>query len=313
MGVISIKSGRSIEDWDRTFNRWAQGPSQSEQEKCDNAVRMVFDAIGAHQGLRNRDIKVFAQGSYRNRTNVRLDSDVDVCVLCMDTFFPDYDFVPNVNSSTLGFADATYSFDELKRDVEAALVAKFGRQAVTRGDKAFDIKENTYRVAADVVPTFEGRLYYRNSYGTLSYHSGTVLECTSNRRRINNWPEQHYANGVQKHQQTDRQFKKKVRCLKNLCNTMADAKIESAEKMASFLLESLVYNCPNSVFTHDTHYEDMRAAIAYLWSKTKDDTEGEDMVEVNDIKYLFRVTQPWKRAEVHQFLFDAWVYVDFEN
>lgn len=313
MGVISIKSDRSIEDWDNTFNHWAQGPSQSEQEKCDNAVRMVNEAISAHEGLRNRAIKVFAQGSFRNRTNVRLESDVDVCVLCMDTFFPDYDFVPDVNDSTLGFSNAIYGFDELKRDVEAALVDKFGRQAVTRGDKAFDVKENTYRVAADVVPTFEGRLYYRNSYGTLSYHSGTVLECSSNRRRINNWPEQHYANGVQRHQQTNRQFKKKVRCLKNLCNTMAEAKIDSAEKMASFLLESLVYNCPKIVFTKETHYEDMKAVIAYLWGKTKDDTEAKEMHEVNDIKRLFHFTQPWKRADVNQFLFDAWVYVDFEN
>jgi hypothetical protein len=311
MAVMSIKSGRSIEDWDRTFNRWAQGPSETEQEKCDNAVRMVNDAIRAHDGLRSRDIKVFAQGSYRNRTNVRMDSDVDVCVLCMDTFFADYDFVPGVNSSTLGFSDASYSFDELKRDVEAALVAKFGRRAVTRGDKAFDIKENTYRVSADVVPTFEGRL--RNSLGTLAYHSGTVLECTSNRRRINNWPEQHYANGVQKHGRTDKQFKKKVRCLKNLCNTMVAAKIASAEKMASFLLESLVYNCPDKVFTQATHYEDVKAVIAYLWGKTQDDTEAKDMLEVNDIKYLFHVTQAWERTDVHQFLFDAWVYVGFEN
>ncbi len=242
-----------------------------------------------------------------------MESDVDVCVLCKDTFFPDYSQVPGVNNSTFGFPDASYSFDELKRDVEDALVAKFGRKAVKRGDKAFDIKDNTYRVAADVVPTFEGRLYYRDYLGRIVYHSGTVLQCDSDRRRINNWPEQHYAKGVQKHDQTARQFKKKVRCLKNLCNEMASAGNANAKAMASFLLESLVYNCPNSNFNHATHYDDMKEVIGYLWHATKTDDTARDMVEVNDIKPLFRVLQSWNRSTTHDFLLDAWHYVGFEN
>lgn len=162
------------------------------------------------------------------------------------------------------------------------------------------------------MPTFEGRRYYYSSSGQLTYHWGTVLECSSSGRRINNWPEQHYANGVQKHAQTNRQFKKKVRCLKNLCNDMASSGVASAESMASFLLESLVYNCPNNIFTRSTHYEDMKAVIATLWSMTQTDDTAREMIEVNDIKYLFHVSQPWQRSTANQFLFDAWGYVGFE-
>ena len=130
--LATIKSPLSAQDWDRRFNFWSQGPSQTEQEKCENAERMIRDAIRAYEPLKYRTIKVCAQGSYRNRTNVRADSDVDICVLCLDTCFLDFSQTPSVNSAMLGFLDASYGFADLKQDVEAALVAKFGRKAVKR-------------------------------------------------------------------------------------------------------------------------------------------------------------------------------------
>jgi hypothetical protein len=298
-------------EWEARFNRWSQGPSNTEQEKCDRAESMVRDAIAAYPGLSRHQVRVFTQGSFRNRTNVRLDSDVDICVMYKDVFIPDYSHVPGVTNASLGFSNAAYKFPDLKRDVEAALVAKFGRAAVTVGDKAFDIKDNTYRVAADVVPTFEGRLYDRDGAGALVYRSGTVLQSTSTGRQIQNYPDQHYNNGVAKHTATSRQFKKKVRCLKNLAGHMADAGYESAGKMASYLLESLIYSCDESAFNKPSHYEDMAEVIRQLWNRTKTDESAKGMMEVNGIKYLFHSSQPWNRADVHQFLLDAWQYVGF--
>ncbi|MBF0473019.1 MAG: nucleotidyltransferase [Nitrospirae bacterium] len=240
-----------------------------------------------------------------------MESDVDICVLCENTFFSDYTHTPGVNDNLLGFSPATYSFAELKQDVEAALVAKFGRLAVKRGNKAFDIKENTYRVAADVVPTFEGRLYYKDQSGGLDYYSGIVLQCDSDGGTIYNWPEQHYANGDKRHDATIQQFKKKVRILKNLCNEMAAVGIVSAKSMASFLLESLVYNCPDEVFTQSTHYDDIKSVITYLLDVTETDEKAKRMLEVNNIKYLFHDSQPWKRADVYDFLLSAWNYAGF--
>jgi hypothetical protein len=301
-----------VTDWETKCNSWAKGPSPTEQQRCDNAQRMVKEAIDAHPRLKNRNIRVSLQGSYPNRTNVRQESDVDICVLCTDVFFPDYEHTPRLSDATLGFSNATYSFAELKTEVEAALVTKFGRTAIKRGDKAFNIKENTYRVNADVVPTFEGRLYYYNN-GVLDFHRGTVLECDSDGRRINNWPDQHYARGVARHEETGDQFKKKVRILKNLRNDMRAAGIASAKKVSSFLLESLVYNCKDEVFTKTTHREAIKAVIRHLWNQTKSDKTAEDMLEVNAIKYLFRHKQPWNRADVHKFLYDAWVYGEFKE
>lgn len=76
-------------DWEAQFRVWAKPPGQMEQERCDNAVSAIRNAINASDKLNRRGITVFVHGSYRNNTNVRQDSDVDVGILCTDMFFYD--------------------------------------------------------------------------------------------------------------------------------------------------------------------------------------------------------------------------------
>ena len=129
-------------DWERVFSTWSQPPGNTEQERCDRAVRMIKGAVTADPVLSTRNVHAFTQGSYWNRTNVRQDSDVDVCVLCKDTFL--YDLSPGVSElKRLGITPASYGFDSYKNDVGRALVNKFGRAYVRRGNKAFDVNENS--------------------------------------------------------------------------------------------------------------------------------------------------------------------------
>ena len=74
-------------DWEQTFRNWSKPSSDDECEKQENAERMIGDAIWASDSLKNRKIKIIPQGSYRNNTNVRQESDVDICVCCMEPFF----------------------------------------------------------------------------------------------------------------------------------------------------------------------------------------------------------------------------------
>src|SRR5690606_10458748 len=120
-------------DWESVFTTWAQGPSKTEQEKAENAERQIRQAIQASPKLQNRDIRVFTQGSYRNRVNVRRDSDVDIGVVCFDAFFPHYpddNVKAQINKS---YSDGTYTYLTFKSELEEALVARFGRDAVKRG------------------------------------------------------------------------------------------------------------------------------------------------------------------------------------
>lgn len=118
-------------NWESIFSTWSQGPSSTEQEKAENAKRQILQAIKNNDKIKNRDIRVFTQGSYRNRVNVRRNSDVDVGVLCLDTYFPEY---PNDNVKAKlaeSFIPATYKYATFKNELEEALVSRFGKSAYT--------------------------------------------------------------------------------------------------------------------------------------------------------------------------------------
>jgi len=74
-------------DWESTFAHWAKGPATTESERCENAIRAIKRAIEQSDALSMRNTDVFLQGPYRNRVNIRQDSDVDVGIICRDTFY----------------------------------------------------------------------------------------------------------------------------------------------------------------------------------------------------------------------------------
>jgi predicted nucleotidyltransferase len=296
-------------NWEEVFCTWGGPPSATEQTKCENAERAVRKAIDASAKLNTRSIEVFLQGSYANRTNVRQDSDVDICVLCDDVFFTDYSLSEGLNDAALGYKTATYTYADFKNDVEAALKDYFGKDSVTRGNKAFDVHANTYRVDADVVPCLE----HRRLMGTPENHwinFGTELQ-PDNGGRIINWPRQNYANGVEKNNATGRRFKAVVRILKRLPYEMVANGHPEAEPIPSYLVECLVWNVPNESFGHDTMRADVRHALAYLWNESRTDEQCKEWREVNELKYLLRGGQPWNRAQVNTFLHAAWTYIGF--
>jgi len=296
-------------NWESTFESWAQGPSDTEAEKCENAERMIRKAISESPALVKRNVQVFTQGSYRNNTNVRLDSDVDVCVRLMDLI--DQSLPDGLTRANVGLQDATgYSHSQFKDDVEAALRAKFGR-GILRGDKAFDVHENTYRIDADVVATIEHRCYVKRQDGTWYYLSGTALKPESGGKIIN-WPNQHYENGVGKNDRTSRHFKRLVRIIKRLRNEMADNGIAAAKPIPSYLIECLVWNVPDEGFMHSKYRDDVRYVLAHLFNNTMTDEPCREWVEVNRLKYLFRTSQPWTRTQAFDFVSAAWDYIGFK-
>jgi len=295
-------------NWEEIFTSWSAGPSKTENDKCQNAETAVRKAIAASGALSNKTVEVFVQGSYRNRTNARFDSDVDVCVRLMDVFFSD--LTDGVTQAEANISDAAYTYSLFKNEVEAALRAHFGARAVTRGSKAFDIHENTYRIDADVVATFEHRRYVRSS-GGIYYLSGTELRPDSGGRIIN-WPNQSYENGTAKNDRTSRRFKRVVRILKRLRNEMAEKGVSVAKATPSYLVECLVWNVPDELFDLGSYRDDVRATLAHLFNNTRDDTTPTEWGEVNELKYLFRPSQPWTRQSAHAFIDAAWDYIGFE-
>jgi len=296
-------------NWEEVLGTWACAPSATEQEKCERAERAVRKAFDSSQKLGGYDLEVLVQGSYANRTNVRQDSDVDVCVLYKGAWFSDYQFCPELNDKALGLIDSPYSYAEFKNDVGAALRSFFGADSFSRGSKAFDIHANTYRIDADVVPCFEYRRYF-GAPGNYWFERGTEL-ITDRGGIIVNWPKQNYIQGVAKNDATERRFKALVRIFKRLRNEMASNGHVAAEVIPSFLIECLIFNVPNDGLGNSGLRDDVRAAIVHLWDATQTDKACQDWCETNGMKYLFRPGQPWTREQANEFLLAAWNYIGF--
>jgi len=299
--------------WEDKLTAWAEGPSDTERQKCENAESVVRSAIRASKTLQALDIRVFTQGSYAARTNVRLDSDVDICVCRENIFY--YDLPPNGSQNPVdyGIYPRTITFADYKSDVGAALTAYLGAKAVSAGNKAFDVHANTYRVDADVVPALEYRRYTGfDTQGSPRYFSGIEIIADSGERIIN-WPQQAYANGVAKNDGTERKYKRVVRVLKRLRNAMQDNDIADAQDVASFLLESLVWNTPDDLLAKTSYYESVREVLIHLYNGTKSQSACDDWREVSGLKYLFRDDiQPWTRDKAHKFILAAWQYVGYK-
>ena len=206
-------------NWEPDYNQWAKPPGKTENERCENAINVIRNAIDRSDKLKNRNLKVFVQGSYRNRVNVRQDSDIDVGVLCNDSFF--YDLPEGTNNKTFDISSpAPYRYAQFKAELMEALVAYLGHKSVRRGNKAIDVRENSYHVEADVAPFFEHRRYLVNG----DYQCGVALNPDNGglilnypERLLNSWPQRllHYENGVSKNEETHRSYKGVVRILKN--------------------------------------------------------------------------------------------------
>ena len=293
-----------------TFASWAKGPGQTEAEKCDNAVRAVRKAIDADEELAELDITVFPQGSFRARTNVPGDSDVDVCVRYNGAFFPQYP--AGKTGKDFGNIDAGLRFTDFRNMVGRALVNYLGQPSIKRGNKAFDVHANSYRIDADVIAAYEHRRYTgeTDSAGDHYYLSGVGL-LTDSHQLILNWPDQNYENGVQKNDDCSRRYKRVIRIVKRLCYKMQDDGIGAAKDIGSFLIECLIWNTPNSCCTSDQYTENVRQALAHLIVNTTSEDQCSEWGEVNELKYLFRNGQPWTRSQAQDFLCAAWNYIGF--
>ncbi|EGW52562.1 hypothetical protein HMPREF1022_00535 [Desulfovibrio sp. 6_1_46AFAA] len=291
-------------DWEEQFRKWAKPPGTTEETRCSNAESAIKNALSRSAFLSGINYSAFAQGSYANNTNVRADSDVDVGVLCKDVFF--YELPEGMHPEDFSIAPAPFSYADYKNAIYDALVTHFGRSAVKRGNKAIDVKENTYHVEADVAPFFEHRRY--NSDGT--FLSGCELRPDDNSRQVINWPQQHYSNGVDKNLNTGRRYKSVVRILKSLSCEMSECRIKDCG-VCGFFIECLAWNVPNSNFGNSLYTDDIRNSLIYLYNNTKEIEKCKEWGEVSDLKYLFHGWQKWNANDANSFTLSAWNFIGF--
>jgi len=288
----------------------------NEEERATNTERMIREAVGEHALLAALPVAVYAKGSYRNNTNVRRDSDVDVAVEYTGINFPTYDSSvdPNEVDRVLGLTpydgplrDSAGNTDMMifKNAVGEALARAFGSGSVTRHNKVFTVRESRRSVAADVIPCATHVHYWS---ARSSARGIRLLPDRPTWQRIDNYPQQQYDNGVAKNLRTQKRYKRVVRILKSLENRMvADA---ASPAVPGYLVECLVFGAPESYFNRYTWAERVRAVLTHIWKDTESVECESRWFEVNGVKLLFHAAQKWTRQDARNFVLAAWQYVE---
>lgn len=112
----------------------------------------IENAKNTHKSIRNTlnkyedwpegiDYEVYLQGSYKNHTNIRGDSDVDLVVQLNSTFYKDLlDLSPQeVSLYEQEFSNASYNWPDFRRDVIHALQNYYSQEIISEGTKTLKL------------------------------------------------------------------------------------------------------------------------------------------------------------------------------
>src|SRR3989344_892042 len=270
---------------EQQFARWAKAPSETEESKCKAAVERTTKAIRAKFGA---GVRIFLQGSYKNRTNVKLDSDVDIVVCYTGVYFPDTLYLSDEQTKTFHAltSNSEYKFPQFKNEVEALLIGEFDYGEIERKENCLRVKGNGYRVQADVVPAFVHKRL-RSEYPSDDHTEGIEFR-TDKGVKVISFPEQHYDSGVQKNANTGMMYKPIVRILKNIRNDFVESGEMTLKDMPSFSIECLVWNVlPHTHFQHSTYGDATKAVIKQIWNDVQNAEKVKSYTEVSELLRLF--------------------------
>lgn len=278
------------------LDTWSHQGSTTQSSTTYATVKRALEAADAKYA--GKSFEVFLQGSYGNDTNIYAESDVDV-VIRLDSIYH-YD-VTALNTQQLaafnaGLISGTYPYADYRAHVVEALQKSFGAADVKPDKKAIKIKANGGRRSADVVVATEFRRYYSGLLG-VQVERG-ICFFNSNDNRIVNYPKQHSANCITKHQATNEWFKPMVRILKNMRTRLVNDGAIQEGSAPSYFLEGLLYNVPNDKFGK-SYGETFVAAMTWIIQAQRN-----KLVCANEQFYLVRdsAAECWPCANCDGFI-----------
>ncbi len=218
---------------------WAHQGAITTAKATHESIRNALDSYEWPDGV---NFKVYLQGSYKNNTNIRGDSDVDVVAQLNSTFCSN---LSKDQKRILGLTSATYHLSDFRVDVLKILKDYYGQSQITEGNKSIKIKANNGRLPADVIVCAQYRRY--KTVNINGYVEGMCFWTKNDDRQIINYPKVHYDNGVSKHQDSNKWYKPVVRLLKNSRGNIP------GDATPSYFLECMLYNVPNSKFGTSYH------------------------------------------------------------
>lgn len=238
-----VISESELETWS---HQGSIGLSSSTYESVRNALNVALNLANG------KNFEVYVQGSYKNDTNIRGDSDVDIVVQLNSSF--QYDFLSMTEDERTRFRqayknDATYLWNDFRSDVLDSLRNHYSASFVSEGNKSIKIAGNSSRLKADVIVCLQYRKYQNfEADGNEKYVEGIVFYTKNGNICEISFPKKHYENGLKKNKDTAGWYKPTVRMFKNIRTVLVDRNVIQKDSVPSYFLECLLYNVPNSEF-----------------------------------------------------------------
>jgi hypothetical protein len=216
--------------------------------------------------------------------------------------------------AALGYRDTGRTFGQIagqmRTEIARELIGKFGAASVdASGSKAIRLKRAPgTRADVDVVPTFVLHYVMWNPLTQIYQTINGVAIFPKAGAVTLNFPDQHNANGIAKRGRTKLRFKKNVRMLKRLRDELIETGAFKKGEVPSFLVECLVYRIEDDYFLveADDRYDRLLRIIRRMHEQLNDPAWLSTANEVNEVKLLFGVHQPWTLEGAKRFSMAAW-------
>ena len=224
---------------------WAQPGTVKGAKNTHAAVR---NALERHQWPDDVRYRTYLQGSYRNNTHLRRQSDVDVVVELMSLPVRDDSLLPDLQKRLLEerFPAPGYGWRRFRRDVIRAITTSFGESRVREGKKTLKLVMESPEIPVDVVVAVR-YLKYTEYSGRRSYQhtEGLGLYLPTESRWTVSYPHIHRRNGVEKEKATNWWFRRCIRMFKNARARLVEEGRLGPDTARSYQMECILYNVPD--------------------------------------------------------------------
>jgi hypothetical protein len=282
---------RSRSEWLSCFDSWAGPASETEDKKVATADRMVRETLSRSKHLSGYKLRFIPQGSSINNTNVKQYSDLDLVVVHDQPWYrpaPGEKWPTGFTPGGLSLVDEHRKF---RASVFQALQDAFFDGSVKETNKCIKVASTaTTRVACDVVPSFVYRQFQplHNALSIATYHEGIIF-VTSKGDEIDNYPEQHLANGRNKNLRTGYRYKQIVRVLKKMKVIFKDEQtlLAIVDFPSSYEIETLAFNVPDSLMTAGDLFDGVVASLKWIELALSGANNCNKLVRISGFNNLF--------------------------
>ena len=245
------------------FKIWAQPGTVTGAKNTHAAIR---NALGRYQWREDVRYRTYLQGSYRNNTHLRRQSDVDVVVELTSFPIRDGSLLPDSQKGLLDrkFPEPEYGWRQFRRDVLRAITAGFGASRVREGRKTLKLVMESPDIPVDVVVAVR-YLKYSEYSGQRSYKNmeGMGLYLPTESRWTVSYPHIHRRNGVGKEKATNWWFRRCIRMFKNARAQLVEEGRLAPATARSYQIECLLYNVPDGLL-RGSHQSAYSSALYWL-------------------------------------------------